>query len=156
MSKYDGESTARLPLVEVVIVVAIFIVISVMIMSLYVKADHLQREAVDRSEAAIRIRNFAEEILATAGSGDITMTSGEMKHELLSADAPGKSVTFFYNDKWENVDEADADILITISYELLKSGAGGNLLGVSIASERLNTKSLTPKLLYRLGTEVAY
>ena len=60
--KYDKQSTARLPLVESVIIIAIFSIVSVVIMQMYISANKLQTRAVNISKAMILAENRAEEI----------------------------------------------------------------------------------------------
>ena len=60
--KYDKQSTARLPLVESVIIIAIFAVVSVVIMQMYLSANRIQKKAVNISKATILAENKAEEI----------------------------------------------------------------------------------------------
>lgn len=50
----------RMPLLEIVIVVAVFAVVSVFIMKLYMSADRLQRESENVSRAVIEVQNTAE------------------------------------------------------------------------------------------------
>ncbi|MCR5331871.1 MAG: hypothetical protein K6E62_11910 [Lachnospiraceae bacterium] len=60
--KYDKQSTARLPLVESVIIIAIFAVVSVVIMQMYLSANRIQKKAVNISKATILAENRAEGI----------------------------------------------------------------------------------------------
>ncbi len=61
-SKYDNNSTARMPLIESVIIIAIFAIVSVTIMKLYMKADDLQQKSVMVSKATIMAENMTEAI----------------------------------------------------------------------------------------------
>lgn len=79
--KYDKQSTARLPLVESVIIIAIFAVVSVVIMQMYLSADRIQKKAVNISKATILAENMAEEL--KAGSGD--------------------RETRYYDEKWRDI-----------------------------------------------------
>ena len=58
--KYDKQKTARLPLIESVIIIAIFAVVSVIIMQMYLSADRIQKKAVNISKATIMAENRAE------------------------------------------------------------------------------------------------
>ena len=60
--KYDKQSTARLPIMESVIIIAIFSIVSVVIMQMYISANRLQKKAVNISKATILAENTAEEI----------------------------------------------------------------------------------------------
>ena len=79
--KYDKQSTARLPLVESVIIIAIFAVVSVVIMQMYLSADRIQKKAVNISKATIIAENKAEEL--KAGSSDLD--------------------TRYYDDDWRDI-----------------------------------------------------
>lgn len=62
MSKYDNHNTSHLPLIESVIIIAIFAVVSVLIMQLYVAADRIQGKSVNVSKATILAENTVEQI----------------------------------------------------------------------------------------------
>lgn len=59
----------RMPLLEIVIVVAVFAIVSVFIMKLYMSADRLQRESENVSRAVIEVQNTAE-LIKGAGTLD--------------------------------------------------------------------------------------
>ncbi|MCR5325030.1 MAG: hypothetical protein K6E85_17370 [Lachnospiraceae bacterium] len=81
--KYDKQSTARLPLVESVIIIAIFAVVSVVIMQMYLSADRIQKKAVNISKATILAENKAEEL--KNGSKDLE--------------------TRYYDNEWQDISQ---------------------------------------------------
>ena len=66
MAKYDNSAAVRLPLVESVIIIAIFALVSVAIMKLYVSADKLQGRSVNISKATILAENRIEALKSGA------------------------------------------------------------------------------------------
>lgn len=64
MADVNRTNSAKLPLVEAVIIIALFAVISVALMSMYVSADRLRKKAVNTSEAMLCAENIAEKIKA--------------------------------------------------------------------------------------------
>ena len=85
--KYDKQKTARLPLIESVIIIAIFAVVSVIIMQMYLSADRIQKKAVNISKATILAENRAEEL--KAGSTDY--------------------LTRYYDNNWEEIAPGEAE-----------------------------------------------
>lgn len=101
MSKYDNHNTSHLPLIESVIIIAIFAVVSVFIMQLYVAADRLQGKSVNVSKATILAENTVEKI-----------KSGEMVlPDFLKSDAAVfKSGIIIYDKDWNvlSIDESNS------------------------------------------------
>lgn len=102
MSKYDRSSTARLPLIESVIIIAIFAIVSVAIMRLYVAADKLQQKAVNISKATIAAENLAEAVKA-----DAIIPAGS--RPVYSEAAPGAKYTVNYDGGWQQLESQNAD-----------------------------------------------
>ncbi|MBP5331548.1 MAG: hypothetical protein J6Y89_06820 [Lachnospiraceae bacterium] len=91
--KYDKQSTARLPLVESVIIIAIFAVVSVVIMQMYLSANRIQKKAVNISKATILAENKAEEL--KNGSVDLqTRYYDSDWKELAGSQDPAKKAHF--------------------------------------------------------------
>ena len=99
MSKYDKNSTARLPLIESVIVIAVFMIVSAAILQLYVCADRLQKKSVNISKATIAAENLTEAVIA--GTFDIhafepdQLEADNAKHETAITAAA------FYDADWQ-------------------------------------------------------
>lgn len=66
MAETGTKSPARLPLIEAVIVVAVFAFISVALMRMYVAADRIERLAVNTSRATICAERLAEDVRSGA------------------------------------------------------------------------------------------
>ncbi len=94
--KYDKQKTARLPLIESVIIIAIFAVVSVIIMQMYLSADRIQKKAVNISKATILAENRAEEL--KAGSKDYT--------------------TRFYDNDWKEISGNGTELEKTAAFKM--------------------------------------
>lgn len=77
--------SARLPLIEAVIIIAVFAIVSVAIMRMYVAADSLKGESVAISHATILARNAAEEV-KNGGEYDYTRYYDKDWNEVLTAE----------------------------------------------------------------------
>ena len=96
--KYDKQSTSRLPLVESVITIAIFAVVSVVIMQMYLSADRIQKKAVNISKATILAENRVEEL-----------KTGSKDYE-----------TRYYDNNWQELGSA-ADAAFRISCDIVEN-----------------------------------
>lgn len=114
MTDLNEEKTKsfRMPLIEIIIVVAVFAIVSVFIMRMYVSADKLQHESELVSRAVIELQNKAELFKGLKAGDNVhdvmglaESESGEIKisvsfSEKLSANGSfeeqtGKTVTAF-------------------------------------------------------------
>lgn len=117
--KYDKQSTARLPLIESVIIIAIFAVVSVVIMQMYISADRLQKKAVNISKAVILAENTAEEI-RSGKTGVITVN---------------------YDSEW-NVTDTKASFILKTAVDEDIDGPGGSMTVYSIVIVDSNGEEL--------------
>ena len=113
MAKYDNSAAVRLPLVESVIIIAIFALVSVAIMKLYVSADKLQGRSVNISKATILAENRIE-----------ALKSGAEK-----ADGMQKA---YFDKEWNSCSEADAYFCMTTEVTDRADGKTGTLTDVKI------------------------
>ncbi len=97
--KYDKQNTARLPLIESVIIIAIFAVVSVVIMQMYLSADRIQKKAVNISKATILAENLVEEI--KAGSADIG--------------------TRYYDNEWHDLGNRESEAVFKMTCSIKES-----------------------------------
>lgn len=100
MSKYDNHNTSHLPLIESVIIIAIFAIVSVFIMQLYVAADRLQGKSVNISKATILAENTVEKIK----SGELGLEVELSEILILDSVKPGDVIYrpgyLFYDKDW--------------------------------------------------------
>lgn len=143
MSKYDNHNTSHLPLIESVIIIAIFAVVSVFIMQLYVAADRLQGKSVNVSKATILAENTVEQIKAgelqldpsdavildTAGAGSAVMRPGYVFYDkdwnvvsIVTGDAPAlpddavsKGSSFYMTYVMNGVQKDDSGCYVTFN-----------------------------------------
>ena len=113
MAKYDKGAAARLPLVESVIIIAIFALVSVAIMRLYVSADKLQGRSVNISKATIMAENRLEAL--KSGAEEVSGTE-----------------KVFFDKTWKSCSEADAYFSMTTEVTDRKTGKTGTLTDVKI------------------------
>ena len=113
MAKYDNNAAVRLPLVESVIIIAIFALVSVAIMRLYVAADKLQGRSVNISKATIMAENKIEALKSGAEKAD-----GSQK--------------VYFDKEWNSCSEADAYFSMTTEVTGRAAGKTGTLTDVKI------------------------
>lgn len=78
MTDINEEKTKsfRMPLIEIIIVVAVFAIVSVFIMRMYVSADKLQHESELMSRAVIELQNEAEIFKGLSATDNVTAVMG--------------------------------------------------------------------------------
>ena len=135
MSKYDNNAATKLPLVESVIIIAIFALISVAIMRLYVAADKLQGRSVNISKAAIMAENRAEEL--AAGAGGIQGYDPRAKGGVLPSPESG-----YYDKSWNPCSETDAYFVMTTEVTGAEDGETGKLTDIRITVEVIGKEQL--------------
>ena len=104
--KYDKQKTARLPLIESVIIIAIFAVVSVIIMQMYLSADRIQKKAVNISKATILAENRAEEL--KSGSKDYSTRFYDNDWKEIPGNEAGSEKTAAFKMTSAVTEEADA------------------------------------------------
>ena len=123
MAKYDNNAATKLPLVESVIIIAIFALISVAIMRLYVAADKLQGRSVNISKATIMAENKIEKL--TAGVETIgSYKPGDKDYEPISSE--------YYDKEWKSCAKDDAFFVMTTEIMGVQSGETGALTDVKV------------------------
>lgn len=143
MSKYDNHNTSHLPLVESVIIVAIFAVISVFIMQMYVTADRLQGKSVTISKATMLAENYieavkggAEELPSNEQEGDAT-DDGTVNYVL-------------YSEDWERLDAGVPEDFARAAYFMLsvvdsvRSGETGTYADFTVSVYDIGDGTLEP------------
>ena len=123
MAKYDNNAATKLPLVESVIIIAIFALISVAIMRLYVAADKLQGRSVNISKATIMAENKVERLAAGVE------TVGGYKPGDKDYETP---VSEYFDKECKSFGHDDAFFVMTTKITGVKSGAAGALPDVKI------------------------
>lgn len=108
MKSFDKESTARLPLIESVIIIAVFAIVSVAILRLYLASDRIQQRAVNVSKATILAENEMEELMCGA-AGSVS------------------SVRRFDSEWNETGDETEAAFTVTAGVTDSEQGTAGTL-----------------------------
>ncbi len=123
-SRHNTNTSVRLPLIEAVIIIAIFAAVSTAIMQLYVAADRLQGRAVSISRATICAENTAELIRAAADKNDAVRLAG-----LVSGGDYGTYICG-YDEEWNAVSE-EPEYIMKVSF-VEEAGSSGVLLGADI------------------------
>lgn len=88
----------NMPMVELILVIGIFTIVSVLLLRMYFSANHLQKEAADFSRAVILAESIAEEIKAAesikeAAKGHPSFQMQEDGTYLISYDKDFKETT---------------------------------------------------------------
>ena len=130
-----GQSNSfRAPLLELVIVIGIFAVISVYILKMFMAADRLRGQAVATSKALVRAESVAEFI--RSGGTSVSEIIKSVCDEFGATDENGTAV-IGYNKSWEKTDKK--------AEYMLKVTIGGNADGtysgeVSVVSGKDDTE----------------
>lgn len=133
MAKYDNNAATKLPLVESVIIIAIFALISVAIMRLYVAADKLQGRSVNISKATILAENKAEALFAGAE------TPGGFRPGDKDYETP---VSEYFDKDWKTCAKNDAFFVMTTEITGTQKGQTGVLTDVKITVEVIEKEQL--------------
>ena len=130
--KYDKQKTARLPLIESVIIIAIFAVVSVIIMQMYLSADRIQKKAVNISKATILAENRAEEL--KSGSKDYS--------------------TRFYDNDWKEIPGNDAGSEKTAAFKMTSAVTEeADAIGAAMTVFRITVTDKSGEELISLDTD---
>lgn len=117
MAKYDKQSSARLPLMESVIIVSIFAIVSVTIMQMYVSADRIQGRAVAVSKAMILAENVAEGMHSEGKIPELGISLED------AAELAGTTVSVLYDKSW-NVTGDDPDYVLSFTPTVQQGDTG--------------------------------
>lgn len=154
MASKNGNGSARLPLIEAVIIIAVFAIVSVAVMRMYVAADSLKGESVAISHATILARNKVEaiqsgaELLPNEAAPGITLST--------SFGSPLMQVSFYDSD-WNMIEVDDGSGFVAGSDEYfpgalyrmsvyengIREGAGETLTDFTVEVIRLDKEQGT-------------
>ncbi len=110
----------RGPLMELVIIIGVFAIVSVYILRMFMTADRLQGTAVNTSKGTIRAESAAEVIKCAEGSTEEELTTYITNQLGLSTweNNSGKMYVKGYTGDWkETDDQAEYYMVVTLSYD---------------------------------------
>ena len=116
MGSEKKHSTFRLPMVEMIIIIGIFSVVSLLIVKMFVSTDKLQAKAVNISRAVMEAESLAELIKGSKAT-DILQDIGARQLE------DHNGYVLFYDKEWNQVEEENSN-LIMIEYEAIPDDYG--------------------------------
>lgn len=128
MEENGNSNRARLPLIETVIIVAIFAVVSVVLLNMYVAADRLQGESIAKSRAVITLENVAEELKQSVRAGDIER-DGTLK---AMTDSGGAYLYRSFDENWKAAENGCYKVSVTTT---VTEGRAGKLVLFNICAK---------------------
>lgn len=126
----------RMSLIEISIMIAVFAVISVFLLQMYVAADSLQGTSVHISKAMVHAESVAETLKGSGSFEDAISTLGMQKTQ------DELSYVLQYDKQWNPVSE-DGSFLIIVD-AALEEGSSGMMLNANV------------KAIKEDGTELCY
>lgn len=119
MQKDKVESHSfRMPMIELVIVIGIFAVISIFLVQMFMGTNRLLNHATNISHAVICAESIAEQIKNTASIGE---TANQL--HMVSYDNTSQNYCIYYDEEWNQTAEpSDHIIIVTSSVEKKTSG----------------------------------
>ncbi len=124
--KVQGNSI-RMPMIELVIVIGIFVVISVFLVRMFMGTYRLQNNATDLSRAVIKAETIAEHIKNTASIGEAAT-----QLEMDSYDSTSLNYCIYYDDSWNQTKTPSVNIIVITS--TITKGETGRMVSANIAA----------------------
>ena len=115
--KVHGHSF-RIPMIELVIVIGVFAVISIFLVRMFLGTNRLMNHATDISHAVISAESVAEQIKNTASIGE----TANLLH-MVAYDNTSLNYCIYYDKDWnQTVEPSEHIIIVTSSIEKKTSG----------------------------------
>lgn len=119
MENDETSRSFRITMIEIIIIIGIFSIISVFILQMFMAADSLQKKAVNTSKALIQVESVAE-VLKGSDSFETALLGLGMSEE---TDENQMYYVMYFNDEWKQVQEAKAHaIQVVISTKTAEAG----------------------------------
>ena len=115
MEQQGNNKTFRLTMLELVIVIGIFTILSILIVQMFVGTNRLQNQAVDLSKAMITVESLAEEMKQVASINEV-----EELYSLTELEREPYGYVIYYDRNWERTSEEDTNIIIIHASEEIK------------------------------------
>lgn len=123
----EQNNSIRMPMIELVIVIGIFVVISVFLVRMFMGTYRLQNNATDLSRAVIKAETIAEQIKNTASIGEAAI---ELQME--SYDNTSQNYCIYYDDDWNQTKSPSVNIIVITS--TITKGESGRMVNANIAA----------------------
>jgi type II secretory pathway pseudopilin PulG len=108
----------RMPMIELILVIGIFAVISVFLVQMFMGTNRLQSKATDISKALIQAETVAEQIKNSASIGETAKVFG-----MTSYDNSAFNYCIYYDNDWKQTkDPSNNIVLVTSSIEKKENG----------------------------------
>jgi type II secretory pathway pseudopilin PulG len=107
-----------MPMIELILVIGIFAVISVFIVQMYMGTNRLQNKATDISKAMIQAETVTEQIKHSASIGETAKVLG-----MVAYDSSSHNYCLYYDNDWKQTSSpSDNIILVTSTVEKKENG----------------------------------
>ncbi|MDD5936962.1 MAG: hypothetical protein PUC65_15600 [Clostridiales bacterium] len=138
----------RLPMIELVLIIGIFAIISVFLVRMFMGTNRLQKEATDLSCAVIKAESIAEEIKNTASVGEAATQLG-----MISYDNTSQNFCMYYDKDWNQTLSPSVNIIVVTS--TITRGETGRMVNANIAAYSCSNVEDTAKkdALVKLNTK---
>lgn len=114
----DKSDSFRMPMIELILVIGIFAVISVFIVQMYMGTSRLQHKATDISKAMLQAETVAEQIKHSASIGETARVLG-----MIAYDSSAYNYCIYYDNDWkQTTSPSDNIILVTSTVEKKMNG----------------------------------
>lgn len=128
--KNDGQSNSfRAPLLELVIIIGIFAIVSVYLLRMFMVADRFQGKAVATTKSIVKAESVVEFIRGTEASNTADL-AGKLQAEFGLKSSRAKEYVINYDKSWKETETAGAYILVVnLSESKDESGIGTKVSG---------------------------
>ncbi len=121
------DHSIRMPMIELIIVIGIFVVISVFLVRMFMGTYRLQNNATDLSSAVIKAETVAEYIKNTASIGEAAI-----QLQMESYDNTSLNYCIYYDDDWNQTKSPSANIIVITS--TITRGESGRMVSADISA----------------------
>lgn len=128
MKKKNRSHASGMPMLEMVITIGIFTIISAFVLKLFVSADSLKTRAAETGKAVMCAENAAEAIKGSKSIDEAALLLGLREKD--------GGYVGYYNSKWEVVESADSYSLII--NPIVASQGNGIMISADISVKRLD------------------
>lgn len=108
----NKQNSFRMPMIEMIIIIGIFAIISVLIVRMFISTDHLQGKAVNVSRSVMEAESIAEYIKGSDSSSNIWEELGAEKLEETQ-----DSYVIYYDREWNKVEKDASNIIVIHTFE---------------------------------------
>lgn len=106
----DKSRSFRMPMIELILVIGIFAVISVFIVQMYMGTNRIQNKATDISKAMIQAETVTEQIKHSASIGETAKVLG-----MVAFDNTAHNYCIYFDNNWKQTSSPSENIILVTS-----------------------------------------